>query len=265
MRPLGPALLLLAVSALAQAPAAPPPPDTVGPRARILPAPEGHKFFAGQTLVYDVEWRLWRAGTATIRLEPAGPEQRIYATADSTGFVALLYRVHDTFETFFDAKTLCSRQITKKIEEGSRKRETTIRFDAQRGKAILDEKDLKTGKTKHAENDTPPCATDVLSGVFYAAAQPLPMQSSYTFPLNDGAKTVEVTVNVEAREKVKTPAGEFNAIRVQPESSMGLMKNKGKVWIWYSDDAQRLPVQMRSKMFWGTLTFRLARIEKDKK
>jgi hypothetical protein len=34
------------------------------------------------------------------------------------------------------------------------------------------------------------------------------------------------------------------------------------VWVWYTDDAQRIPVQMRARMGWGTLTFRLARVDK---
>lgn len=266
MRPISLVLVLLALAVLpapAQTPARPP--DAISTNSRIVSRPESFQLPDNQTLVYEVEWRLWRAGTATIRLEPAGAERRIFGTATSTGFVALLYKVQDTFETFFDGKTLCSRQITKKIQEGSRRRETTIRFDGQRGKAVLDEKDLKTGRTKHVENDAPACATDVLSGIFYVAAQSLAPDARYTFPLNDGSKTVDITATVEAREKVKTPAGEFNAVRVQPESSLGLMKNKGHVWIWYSDDAQHIPVQMRSKLFWGTLTFRLARIEKDRK
>ena len=111
------------------------------------------------------------------------------------------------------------------------------------------------------ENDVPACATDVLSGVFYVASLPLTPGATYTLPLNDGGKTAEVKVTVEAREKIKTPAGEFNTVRVQPES-MGLMKSRGKVWIWYTDDAAHTPVQMRAKMVWGTLTFRLARLEK---
>ena len=266
MRLLSLFFVLLAVCALAQTPASAPakPADAISSNVRIQPAPEKFAFPEDQTLVYDVEWRLWRAGQATIRIEPAGAEKRLYGTADSAGFVALLYRVRDRFETFFDAKTLCSRQITKNIEEGGRRRSTTIRFDAQRGKAVLDEKDLKKNTTKHVENDAPACATDVLSGMFYVATQPLRDGDIYTFPLNDGGKTVDVKVTVEAREKVKTPAGEFAAIRTQPES-LGLLKNKGNVWIWYSDDERHLPVQMRSKLFWGTLTFRLARIDRDKK
>jgi hypothetical protein len=263
-------LVLLAAVALsaqtpATAPAPPHPPDAISSNARIIPPGANYAFPAGETLVYDVEWRLWHAGNATIKLDAAGTENRIVGLADSAGAVSLLYTVHDRFETYFDPKTFCSRQITKNTEEGYRKRQTQIRFDYARGKAVLDEKDLKKGTAKHVENDAPACATDVLSGVFYAASLPLAPNATYTFPLNDGGKTVDVKITVEAREKVKTPAGEFNAIRVQPESLLGLVKSRGKIWIWYTDDAAHTPIQMRAKMFWGTLTFRLTRLERAPK
>ncbi|MDP9266873.1 MAG: DUF3108 domain-containing protein [Acidobacteriota bacterium] len=281
MMRLAPALLALALLAAAPltaaqrpappSPAAPsanqsaaprPAPDVITTNTRIIPPPANHKFPNGQTLVYDVEWRLWRAGSASIRLDAAGAEERITGTADSSGVVSLLYGVHDRFETFFDAKTFCSRQITKNTEEGFRKRQTQIRFDHARGKAVLDEKDLKKGTAKHVENDIPACATDVLSGIFYVASLPLAPNVTYTLPLNDGGKTAEVKVTVEAREKIKTPAGEFNTVRVQPESLAGLVKSRGRIWLWYTDDAAHTPVQMRAKMGWGTLTFRLTRIER---
>ncbi len=256
-----PILFALTLStALAQAPAAKPP-DTVTANAKMSPAPAGYKF-PEETLVYDAEWRLWRAGTASLRLDNINNEVRVTGTAESGGVVSLLYAVHDRFESFFDAKTLCSRQITKDTEEGSRKRHSALRFDYARGKAVFEEKDLKKNREKHVENDIPACASDVVSGIFYVSTLPLAPNAVYTFPLNDGSKTVEVKATVEGKEKIKTPAGEFNTIRVQPESTVWMMKNRGKVWIWYTDDAAHTPVQMRAKMFWGTLTFHLLRIEK---
>jgi hypothetical protein len=201
---------------------------------------------------------------ATLRLQP-GPngQQQAYGTADSTGFVSLLYKVHDLFESAFDGKSACSSHILKRTEEGFRKRETNITFDYARGKAVLDEKNLKANESKHVENDVPACATDVLSGIYYLGSLPLQTGSIYAFPLNDGNKTQTVEATAEAREQVKVPAGTFKAVRVQLTASpVGAKKDRGKVWIWYSDDAARIPVQMRARMFWGTLTLRLKRIER---
>jgi hypothetical protein len=39
------------------------------------------------------------------------------------------------------------------------------------------------------------------------------------------------------------------------------MKGKGVLWAWYTDDARRVPVQMKSKLGFATLLFQLQRIE----
>jgi hypothetical protein len=35
------------------------------------------------------------------------------------------------------------------------------------------------------------------------------------------------------------------------------VKNRGNIWVWYTDDARRIPVQIRAHLFWGTITARL--------
>ena len=261
------AILLAPAAGVAQKPAAPPASkpapakDVVSSSSAIRP-PAEHHFSSGQSYVYEVEWRLWKAGTATLRIEEAGTEHRVVASADSIGVAALLYTVRDRFEAFFDRKTFCSRNLTKHTEEGFRRIQTSIRFDYARHKSVLEEANLRSNQSKKVENDIPDCVTDVISGIYYLGSQPLAPDATYTFLLNDGGRTTQVEAHVEAREEVRTPAGTYPTIRVQPRSASGVLKDRGQMWIWYSDDAARIPVQMRARMFWGTLTFRLARIDR---
>jgi len=48
---------------------------------------------------------------------------------------------------------------------------------------------------------------------------------------------------------------------VQPTAEEGVVKNRGKIWIWYTDDARHIPVRIQARLFWGTLTFDLQSIE----
>jgi hypothetical protein len=232
--------------------------DSFSNAAQIHPPAAGHHFPNGEIFQYKGEWRIFEAGVATLRMEPAGDQQRIVGTADSTGFVAKLFRVHDVFESLFDARNFCSLQLTKHVEEGSRKREINLRFDNAAKKSILDQKVPSTGETKHVENDTPGCVTDVVSGIFYIGSLKLEPGMNYVFPMNDGGKTVDVRMQVEGRESIKTDAGTFNTVRVKPEGGTG----KANVLIWYSDDAAHIPVRLRSKAFWGTLTMTLKKVER---
>ncbi len=243
------------------APKLPAPDQTVMTAPSIAkPRPE-YQLPVGQTYVYGGEWRIFSAGIATLRVEQAGQETRVIGAADAAGTISLLYHVHDRLESFFDTATFCSRNISRTTEEGFRRVNTNITFDYQRGKSAFDQKNLKKNEAKHEEHDIPGCVTDLLSGVYYVASLPLVQGRTYSFPLSDGGQALTVNVHVEAREQIKTPAGTFSTIRVQPETASGLLKDKGKIWIWYSDDAARVPVQMRARMSWGTLTFVLQRIE----
>jgi hypothetical protein len=209
----------------AQAPhtgAQPPTETKIGASAHIESLRPGYELPHGQTLHYEGEWRFLPAGVATLRIERAGPQEHVTATADSIGVVALLYRVQDQFNSYFDAKSLCSYKLLKHTE--------------------------------------PSCVTDVLSGIFYVGSLPLQPGANYRFPLNNGGKTVTVQAHVEGKEQIKTPAGTFQTIRVGPEGDSGILS--GRIWIWYTDDARRLPVQMRAKLFWGMLTIYLTSIGK---
>ena len=229
---------------------------------RIQPLRPGFKFPYGQTLNYEGEWRFFTAGVATVRVDQAGSMNHITATADSTGVVALLYKVQDRFESYFDAKTLCSAKLVKRAEEGSHRRDTVITYDYPRGKSVLEERNLKTNQQKKVENDIPGCVTDILSGIWYVSSLPLQVGQSYTFPVNDGGKTITVQAKVEAKEQVKTPAGTFQTVRLGSEGNNEVLKNRGRISIWYTDDERHLPVQMRAKLFWGTLTIYLTSISK---
>jgi hypothetical protein len=239
-----------------------PPTDTIGPApVQIAPPRPNYPFPDGRSYVYSAEWHLITAGTGIVRMDVTGNDRRVTATAESSGAVNVVFPVHDRFESHFDPRTFCSLSIFKHSEEGAHKRETSIHFDYARKKSTLDEKNLKTGETKHVENDLAGCATDVITGFYYLQSLPLQPGASYEFPISDG-KTAIVRAKVEKRELIRVPAGTFPAVLVTAEATSGSLQSKGKVWAWFSEDPSHTPVQMRAKLGWGTLLFRLQRIEK---
>ncbi|MGC2400342.1 MAG: DUF3108 domain-containing protein [Acidobacteriaceae bacterium] len=221
----------------------------------LLPPAASFAFPVKQTLTYSVDWRVFPAGTATFHIEQVGNLQHIVATGESIGAVNLLFRVNDRFETFLNRNTGCSVSFAKQLQEGKRQIVSTLRFTD--GKQILDEKNLVTGTSKHQESPIPPCVTDLMSAIFYGGSQALQPGGSFRMPLADAMRVVDVTMKAEAREQIVTLAGTFQTIRVQPTADAGVVKNRGNIWIWYTDDDRHMPVQMRARLFWGTITMRL--------
>ncbi len=232
--------------------------QTVAP----LPPPRvGFEFPQKQTLTYQVDWRVFPAGTAVLHFEADGAKEHLTADAATTGAINVLFHVSDKFQSTFDREKGCTTEFDKQTVEGRRQINSTLKLDYSQGKSVLEEKNLGNGQTKRLESGIPSCLTDLLTGVFYTSSQVLEVGKSFTIPVADPLKTVVVTMKVEGKEELKTPAGTFKTIRVQPTADAGVVKNRGNIWIWYSDDERHVPVQMRARLFWGTITFRLASME----
>ena len=224
-----------------------------------LPPPRaGFAFPQKQTLTYSVDWRVFPAGTAVVHFEQFGDNEHINASAETSGAINLLFHVSDHFQAVFDRNTGCTSEFNKQTVEGRRQVNSTLKLDYTQLKSILDEKNVSKNQTKHVETPIPGCLTDLLSGVFYASSQPMEVGKSFPLPVVDALHTVVVTMKVEGKEEIKTPTGTFKTIRVQPTADAGVVKNRGNIWIWYTDDDRHLPVQMRARLFWGTITFRLS-------
>lgn len=249
-------VLMAGAVALASVPAQTPPPSVP-----LLPPQAAYSYPAHLTLNYAVDWRVFPAGTSSFHLDQQGDEERVTASGETLGAINLIYRVVDRFQSSFNRRTGCSAGFAKQLQEGHRQVNTDLRFDYAQNKAVLNEKNLVKGTSKHQETPVGPCVTDLLSGIFYPASQNLTPGQSFQVPVADAMHTVIVTMKVEARETVKTPLGTYPAIRVQPMAQAGTVKARGNIWVWYTDDARHIPVQMRARLFWGTITFRLTSME----
>lgn len=228
--------------------------------------PAAPPFSPGETLAYDVTWSVFPAGrvVATLAGQPKdhGSSYEVKTTAESKGFVSLLYDVEDEYHSFFNPGTLCSQSISKNVSEGRRHKETRIQFDYGRKLAILDEHDPTNSKAppKHDEKSIPACVEDVVSAFYYLRGQPLQVGKTINLAVNDGSKTTEVVVEVQAREPIQTGIGTRTALRVEPKIFGALYPRKGRMLIWFSDDAQRLPLRIKMMITIGDITGTLASV-----
>lgn len=239
----------------------------------VLPWPSAAEqaklpFSAGEKLRYSVRWRLVPAGEAELTLgkDDAAPGGwKATAKANSMGYVSNVYKVEDEYQSSFRNSTFCSSEIRKVINEGDRHRKVTLQFDQRRRLALLRDQENRANAPpdRQEQSAIPSCVHDILSAVYFARTQSLTVGQSFEIPVNDGTRTVSIRVEVQAKEEIQTPIGKFQAIRVEPDVFSGnLFKEKGRMFIWFSDDLDRLPVQLRAQMGIGTITATLAAVER---
>ena len=239
----------------------------------MTPPVAGYAFPQHQVLTYTVDWRVFTAGRVVFQLDQQTNIMHVQATADTVGATNMIFQVIDRFQSSFNTQTGCSGGFSKQTQEGRRRIASDLVFapgasapspsggTPALGTQSLTERNLVRNTTKKQDGQIPACVIDSLSGIFYVGSQSLITGQDIRWPLADAMRTVAVTMKVETREDVRTPAGTFNAIRVQPTADAGVVKNRGSITIWYSDDARHIPVQIRARLFWGTITFHLQSIE----
>ncbi len=225
---------------------------------------------ARETLSYGVEWRLIRAGRATLGWEPApdtgGGHWQTSVTLESTGLVSRLYKVDDQYTSLLGSE-LCALSSFMKAAEGGRRRETKVTFDGVAGKASYLERDLvKNSIVKSQEIDIPACVHDVVGGLFLLRTLRMEPGQQIQVPVSDGKKSVSARVEAQARETVKTPSGTHQTIRYEVFLFNNVLyRRSGHLYVWLTEDERRVPVQIRARMKFhiGTITFQLEKEERS--
>lgn len=240
-------------------------PQSLAPK----PTPPAYvPFKLGETFTYNISWKVFDAGIAIMTLGDKFNYQgeevyKISATVRSQGIVGRVFPVLDAFESYLQTQELCSRKIVKFAREGWRQRDTVVTFDPKKHQASMEDKAPNKPQlpVKRTETPIPPCVQDVISALYVVRTMNLKVGDRFRFPINDGGNTYDVIVEVQAEETVKTPAGTFQALRLEPQVFGGLFQKKGRMFIWLAKDAAKTPVQIKARIAIGTITATLAKIE----
>lgn len=243
--------LLPAQSSSQRASTAPNKPD---PSPSRPPAP-------AEKLTFDVEWRLIHAGAVVIESRNSRAQMKL----ESAGLVSTLFKVNNTYSVDYD-EGLCASGSLMDLQEGKRHREITVTYDRQQSRATFLERDLvKNTVIRSAEVEIPNCVNEVVSGLLHLRALNLEPGQSAQFSMSDGRRSAAARVEAQEREELTTPAGKFGAIRYEAYLLNGVVySRKGRSFVWLTDDARRLPVQIRLRMQFpiGTVTLQLQKEER---
>ncbi len=218
-------------------------------------------FGAGEKLVYNVQYGLITAGEATLEIRNVAniggrPCYRIVSDARTNDFFSKFFEVRDRYESYMDTTELYSLRYSKHIREGKFKRDESVDFDQVAHRAIYKDKVVPI----------PPRVQDVLSAMYYVRTLPLEVGQSISLANHTDKKNYPLVIKVHARERVKVDAGEFDCLVVEPIlRGPGIFTQKGRLTVWVTDDARRMPVLMKSKVVIGHVAAILKSYEVAKK
>lgn len=213
----------------------------------------------GEQLKYGLYYSFVKAGTAYIRnrglVDIGGrPAYLIQTTAFSASVIDAFFKVRDINQSWLDAQTFYSRGYGQSVREGNYKRDEWVIFDPanRRYYGQIQKKEAPREISGPLEADV----TDFLTALYYVRAQKLEPGKDIVFDIINREKQYPLIVKVHGRERVKTPAGHFDCIKVEPQlRGEGIFVAKGKsLTVWLTDDAYRMPVKMKTEVFIGSVS-----------
>lgn len=217
------------------------------------PAGAADPVFSGETLAYEMSWGPFKGGTMTIATLPrvsfeGRPAYRIELSAISNDFISTFFVVRDSILSWIDADTLESLRYEKHTVEGKHVKDERIDFDLSAHVARQEGKEIPFD----------PPIFDSLSAIFYVRNQELTPGKPLEIAVVSGTRAYRLVIDVLGEESVKTPQGVFLARKVHPKmKEEGLLKKGGDLWLWLTEDPRHVPVMIRSKLNFGTLTAKI--------
>lgn len=218
------------------------------------PATARLPFGPGEHASYMVKLGAVRVGSGSMQVvgrEMVHGEETYHTRFRISGGIPLA-RVDDRFDSWIDTDGLFSRRFKQDQKEVRFERKRTYEFYPER----REYRRLDNGETGSIPTDRP---LDDISFLYYARTLPLKVGETYTLHRYFKESGNPVILQVLRRDTVRVPAGTFPTIVVRPIiRTKGLFSQGGEAEVYLSDDARRIPVQIRSKVpLVGSLTMHL--------
>lgn len=219
-------------------------------------------FAVGESIVYAIKYGIVPAGTA--RLDVRAEEKingrsayRLECVARSNAAMDAVFKVRDRNESWLDRESLCSLRFRQDMREGLFKRKVETAYDPVTGRFLY--RKWRKGKEFVYDGPSPTYTQDVLSSLYYIRTCDLIVGESVLVDANSGSNNWTLRVHVIARETVEVPAGRFVCLKLEPVlAGDGLFRSKGRLEVWVTADARRVPVLLRSRVTVGAFDAEMA-------
>lgn len=217
------------------------------PALRAAPLPQS------ELLTYKVTWKGIPAGTITQDLQKTGnATYRLTVTAESNGFVNMFYRLDSFQQSVFEVSGDRLRELNyEHINKGKEPFPRHVVFDWRQDVAHLKNEDGRRDVPLTPYTFDPNTLTQQLRFFPDSVAQP--------YISLDGKNTKNLNIQKLGTRRINTPAGTFEAQCLRQADKNPA--NKRSVSVCFSNDARRLPVEIRFESPYGDFVAHLTSVK----
>ena len=222
----------------------------------MINAAEKLPFNFGEKLIYDVSFAGIKAGKAYLEVLVDNEnnnynEIHIRFVAKTSFPFSSIYTIDDQIDTWLDIKSLYTKKILKSINQGNYSKESETIIDYENFISI-------TNKDTTYINGN---LYDPYSLFYLLRTKPLILGETIKINTFGGKKITPIQIITKSEEVINTIYGSFNCLVVKPfRKGSTLLKNKGDMMIWFSNDKNKLPVQIKIKLQYGSMLLKIKEI-----
>lgn len=242
----------------------------LGPLAAL--SPQSDKALSdpwqGEQLKFGLYYSGIKVGTAYIKnrgiVDINGRSAYVIQTsAFSASVIDTVFKVRDINLSWLDAQNFYSLGYSQSLREGHYQRDEWVLFDYPTN-TYHGELSKKSGTREISGPLTAP-VLDMLTALYFVRGQNLENGKDVVFDIVNREEQYPLVVKVIKRETVKTPAGKFKCVVVEPQfRGEGIFVSKGKsLQVWLTDDERKLPVKMKTEVFIGSVSAQLLEYQRN--
>jgi hypothetical protein len=215
--------------------------------------PPDYPFAVGETLTYSAKLGMLTLGSGS--LEVAGIDSVRGVETFRLRFrlqgKTVFYSLDDVLESYVATDDFESHRFVQDFVENDKQKKRTFEIYPDSGFYRESGKD-----TTFASPEDP---LDDGAFFYFIRITPLEVGKTYVFDRYFKKEKNPVVIKVVKRERMELPDGtKVQCLVLHPViETKGLFSKRSDTRVWLTDDERRLPVQIRSKFPFGTITLRL--------
>ncbi len=230
--------------------------QTPAPAPAPARTPASYPFQVGERFQYAAKLGFLRLGTAWLSVNAIdtvrGSESFVFEFGLDAS--APFYKSRNVMQSWTGTQDLISRRFHKDMVENGKPRQ--YYYD------IYPDSQVYTQERKTGSHPSVGDPLDDAAFFYFLRTVPLEAGKTYRYDRYFRRELNPVVIKVVKREKMELPDGrQVQCVLLNPEvGEEGVFAPRAKAMLWLTDDEQRIPVQIRSKLPFGTVTLVLEKI-----
>ena len=226
--------------------------------AQELPLKKETAFKEGEVLTYKLKYGFITAAEATIKVLPSDMKfdgkstYKLEVNARTSGTFDVFYKVRDHYDSYIDKAELTPYFYQEDVREAKYRRQDKARF-YQDGKKVVSNTGTYTAPTKQT--------FDLVSAYYFARSLDISkLKVNDSFKLNYflGDEISALEIQYVGKETIKSKLGNISCLKFSPSIKPGrIFKKDSKLYLWITDDGNRVPVKAQVEILVGSVTMEL--------